>query len=1576
MHNLTPQTVFLPEKPTPWLRNYLYSPDLPLFDLKAEVPADRLAAVQALDDWLQTHCQPETLQNCSEDDLFASFMRPVLEQLGWSVVTQFNPLVAGDNKRMDAVLATDASAADAIRQALATSDPLAAARSHIACVCEAKKWSVDLDKKPAQRGDSAHEQIRRYMGTVLRVNDGFLSNARLWRYYSMQRITSGRSFVEIDLVALMAPSTPEAERLRGLALFIELFHRDAFVAHENAPTQHEQRRRQEETLREAAEANLRSVIYGITGGRSVFEDIGCALWQAAGKPTQTGDIATVYEAATTLLFRLLFIAYFEDRNRELLAAHPYWPARGLQALLARLQAQQDQLKAQQTQAQPPRFDGFRELKELFAIMDRGDADIDIPLFNGGLFDEARSPLLARPKVFDNALLCSILERLCFKTDAATGEVLGMQGQRTRRDYQSLSVIHLGRIYEGLLEYHLVAAHADLVEVSYSTPSSGSIEGYVSPAQWAKAKEEKGFRQYGSERHIWAGQLYLKNTNNSRKASASYYTPESLTAIIVREGLDHAHSRGRRLADIRILDNACGSGHFLVAALDQLSERAMQVLAKVPEDGQPLPNLGPNTALEPSGFRPESAPISAQDRADAAQLRQLLAEERQKIQQQLKDLGLDALCRVSDEQIIKRLLLKRCIYGVDLNPFAVELARLSLWMDSFIFGTPLSFIEHHIRHGDALLGVGTDELRQWIARRHNQTGATAQADFVHQDEVSALLGPLARAAAQLNRIGDATAQDVQRSKQCWADMQEQLSRVSAVFDLLAARNTLAAWEVQVQEDRGEKKKASAKDETQASHKDSAANRSRRASALQAAATQSDLFGAAATRTQLAVPEMAGDATAGRSASARQATAGPVTSDEIDAMAQHELAQLMSGDLLAGHRIVREVANQRKSWHFLHYEAAFPEVFASVGSDDGNDSARAAGFDLILGNPPWDKTKFADTDFFPQYIASYRSLNAPSKKAAVEHVLADVRISSEYAAVQRARQLAAAALRARFQLSDGVGGNSNLFRYFVERNLGLLAPGGALGYCLPSALMLEEGSERLRHEILRNYHLASFYSFENREALFPEVHRCYKFALIQVRKPEPEPAPDAATSAEESTTPPSAAVRHMAGADPTTRAAFYLSNANELNAAGRVLDYPLSTLTALSPAHWAMMELRDAADLRILSHCYARFDALSADWLDFRQELNMTLDSGLFQVQHQAGFIPLMEGKTIWQYTHVHDGPQYWLDPAAVQNRLRSKEIHRMTQDLQIKKADAEKYENAICFDMTFPRLAFRVIARDTDERTLVFALLPPNCSFGHSMFAAQTKKYIWQENENSRTVGIQPTSLLRQLFAMAIFNSLIIDWMARFTVQINVSKTYLERLPIPQPENDAAILNNPAYCQLARNALILTLAAIRQSVALRRGQTAQDTAQEHIEQCPEERAFAAALAPAMAALSVEWSDVPHTARAQTSLPLSDAATETIASVAPATLPSKARAKSAKAAAHALHSPAVQPSLSEKLRATQARTLDGLRAQNDRIVQHIYGLTDEDFAHICRKDAFGVLHNKRADYIALVRSAWWENPNIED
>ena len=297
-----------------------------------------------------------------------------------------------------------------------------------------------------------------------------------------------------------------------------------------------------------------------------------------------------------------------------------------------------------------------------------------------------------------------------------------------------------------------------------------------------------------------------------------------------------------------------------------------------------------------------------------------------------------------------------------------------------------------------------------------------------------------------------------------------------------------------------------------------------------------------------------------------------------------------------------------------------------------------------------------------------------------------------------------------------------------------------------------------------------------------------------------------------------------------------------------------------------------DLPVLQKCYSAFPALAAKWLDFRRELHMTDDKDLFIEQPAPGLLPLYEGKMIWQYSHLFEQPQYWLDRAAFDERMHRKELHRMAQDLAVPKAEVSKHEAYVRYDREFTRLAFREIARDTDERTLIFGLLPKDCGLGHTLFANAAKTYCRSPDAG---VVIREVTPVRLLFALAWFNSLPADWIGRFMIQIHVSLTYLYRLPVPQP-SDADILSKADFTQLAKNALLLTLAASWDDFA--------------------------ELAPLF---NVTRQDVPGTTKAQ----------------------------------------------------------DLLRAQNDKTVARLYGITAPEFAHLLR--SFKGLATKRPEYLALLQ-----------
>ena len=305
----------------------------------------------------------------------------------------------------------------------------------------------------------------------------------------------------------------------------------------------------------------------------------------------------------------------------------------------------------------------------------------------------------------------------------------------------MSVTHLGRIYEGLLEFRFERAMEAATYLEYANAASKGqvIEAYFDAYDAALIRKSKGFRAW-REFSVKKGEIYLKSASNSRKASASYYTPPELSQRLVKAGIGAALATGRSLTELKILDNACGSGHFLVEVLDQLTDLA---LARLPEDPA---------------------------------LQALVDEEGRKISAQLAFLNLDAA--PADAQILKRALLKRCIYGLDLNPFAVELARLSLWMDSFIFGTPLSFIEHHIQHGNALLGASVQDFIDYNANE------TRQGDLFVQD-LRGKFDELRSVMQALDTLRDTTPDEIEQSKALWhSEIQPKLKLLGRALSFLA------------------------------------------------------------------------------------------------------------------------------------------------------------------------------------------------------------------------------------------------------------------------------------------------------------------------------------------------------------------------------------------------------------------------------------------------------------------------------------------------------------------------------------------------------------------------------------------------------------------------------------------------------------------------------------------------------------------------------------------------------------------------------------------------------------------------
>ncbi|GAB4465574.1 MAG: Eco57I restriction-modification methylase domain-containing protein [Thermoflexibacter sp.] len=1161
------------------------------------------------------------LADLTEAQLEEEFIKKVLENLGYSFAYQVNKKVFGKNYKPDFALFES----EEIKNAHYKDDK--ASNENILAICESKAYKVVLDNKKTNE-DNPHFQLLRYLND-LKINYGFLTNGRLWRFYDVKIQNKDKIFYQIDLQWII-----EKNQIEAFHYFYYIFHKNHLLQLVK-PLPETQQANFEELSKGyilQVENDLKELIYG---DDSIIEKIGQNLFAKYQHQYSTREI---YANSLFFAFRLLFIAYFENKFSFLLfEQHKNYKRYSLRSILKKLESKQFDNED---------FEAWNDLKTLFQYLDKGNPDLRIPLLNGGLFAPEKAPLLLMPFILNNQELYQILSLLLYH-----------QNSKTWRDFKTLSVTHIGNIYEGLLESEFRQAFEGTYYLEYKQGKT-EYEGYFDSYDYQRLKNDKKVSLL-KEKLYESDEIYLSNKSNTRKTTASYYTPADITKFMVVEAIEKALVHKESILDIRILDNACGSGHFLIESLYVLTEKAIQRLLEGKDE----------------------------------KLKRTLQTERKIIEQSL--VGVLKNIELDEYTLLRRILLKKIIFGVDLNSFAIELTRLSLWLDTFILGTPLSFIEHHIKQGNALIGGTKKELFDNLVDP-NDLFATKL-----RDKIKNLIDQL----AILSELKDSTAQEIEKSKQIYKNIEPALAQLNLAINFHTYRRFVPIL--------FDKEKAKEK--------------------------------------------------------------------------QIELQNALTGFEKAifkgeNHALIQEISETAQKFSFFNYEIEFAEVF-----QNGH-----AGFDMIIGNPPWDKTKFDDKDFFPMWRSSYRTMKQSEKEQVRITVLDYKGVKEEYEAKKDFITQSNEYFKAHYPYNAGVGDN-NLFRFFIEHNLRLLAKNGSLTYVTPSAWIYEDSSLTLRKHIFKNYHLHFFYQFENRKGIFPDVDSRYKFAIFQITNKDIPLLREVEY--------PTLPVRFM----QTDTDILYRNGGKD-----EILHYPMADIAGLSPEHWALFEVRTAQDLEIIRKCYQKFEPISPEFIDFRNEIHMTADRDIFK--EEPNDLVLYEGKMIHQFDSKFGEAQYWINKEDFENRLIDTEISRLVSDIypQIpikngkdnQRAFVMKYldlsyedlRKAVVFDTEFPRLIFRAIAGGTNERTLISTILPPHQTFGHSMFAHIPKQYVLED----KNIVIQPISLERVLFVNAVFNSIVVDFLIRFLVDMNVVKSIVMRLPIPQPI-DAELFENEVYQKLIINA---------------------------------------------------------------------------------------------------------------------------------------------------------------------------------
>ena len=352
---------------------------------------------------------------------------------------------------------------------------------------------------------------------------------------------------------------------------------------------------------------------------------------------------------------------------------------------------------------------------LVRAMRHGNPAWDVPAYNGALF---------APSDFEGA---ELLERMEL-SDPHFAKLLTAvgwdNGGKRGVDYSSLEIGHLGHIYEALLSLRLSVADRPL---RYNPSEDRYVPDDTDPEVQAR------------------GMLWQTN-EGGRKAGGVYYTPAELVEHLVRGAVvptferhlekvrkiaaTDPHKAVRELFSFAVLDPACGSAHFLVQVVETLADMTVRFLAETP-----LPSV-----------------VTDLDRLRA---------------------GASAVAGVDDAALLRRLLLKHCVFGVDVSPMGAEIAVMSLWLASFVPGLSLSYLDRNVIVGDSLIGVVSPET-------------VGSEGTLWYDQLLAALDDAIKAVARLADIDDRTPEEVEASKIADAEAKTATERAQQLFDLRTAQ----------------------------------------------------------------------------------------------------------------------------------------------------------------------------------------------------------------------------------------------------------------------------------------------------------------------------------------------------------------------------------------------------------------------------------------------------------------------------------------------------------------------------------------------------------------------------------------------------------------------------------------------------------------------------------------------------------------------------------------------------------------------------------------------------------------------
>ncbi len=847
----------------------------------------------------------------------------------------------------------------------------------------------------------------------------------------------------------------------------------------------------------------------------------------------SGAVSTLelYRQLLRLVYRLIFLFVAEDRQ---LLYDPASDAESRERYVkfystARLRRMAERVRGSR------HADLYVALKLVMDKLGNGGApELGLPALGGFLFSRKAMSALADCELSNEHLLEAV-RSLAFTHAYGSGRI---RSARRAVDYKNLGSEELGSIYESLLELH------PIVNTAAATFELRSVSG------------------------------------SERKTTGSYYTPSSLIRVLLDSALEPVLGEALKRAgasiedqeaaivNLKVVDPACGSGHFLVAASHRLARRLASIRTG---EGEPAPEA----------------------------LRSAL-----------------------------RAVISNCIYGVDINPMSVELCKVSLWMEALEPGKPLSFLDAHIQCGDSLVGVAPG----------------LDISEIPDEAFNPAFGDDKATAAALKK---------RNKRERGGGHADKAGQLGFRFDVVASQSMddLARWLA----DRAAQVDAMPEDDSsQVQAKAKAFDDYHATSEYLKSRFELDLWTASFF---WKVPK--------------------ADAESMLAPTQQELIQLRNGGELDG-RLMEKVRELAERLNFFHWELAFPNVF----------SGENAGFDCVLGNPPWEMVQLDPQEFFAKTSPEIAgALNMAARDKMIAHLEKDS--PQLYELYQLAKHDISAYQKfvhdsKRYPYTSF--GRINLMALFAEFAQKLMSRIGRVGVIVPTGIATDSFNQYFFADLVDRKILASLFDFENRDGLFPSVDSRMKFCLLNLS--------------------------HVSVERPDF--VFFATQPSQIKDPKRRFSLHANDIRKLNPNTKTAPIFRTRADAELTQKIYEHVPVLENE---FTREnpwgvktllmFMMNTDSALFITEPREGYVPLYEAKLMHQFDHrfatyenketrtstVEEKnkpgysifPRYWIPYSEVTLRLK---------------------------DWSYGWLiAYREIARATDERTSIFSFLP-RAGVGH------------------------------------------------------------------------------------------------------------------------------------------------------------------------------------------------------------------------------------------------------------------------